>query len=63
MIQTVQSTPPETLLSRSGRLWLALDLYVGVPVPMLCRATLADHSPAARLADVGPTATIQDCGS
>ena len=60
---TFRVTPPDSLFSSQGRLWLLLDPYAGAGVPMLCRATLSERGPAARLADVGPTATIQDCGS
>ena len=66
---TFRVAPPDSLFSSRGRMWLLLDPYIGlahwsdlVP-PLVCRAMLTEYSPVARLEDVGPTATIQDCGS
>ena len=63
MIQTVQSTPPDSLLSRSGRMWLLLDPYAGAPVyqtQLIGRAVLIDVDPRATTIDVDPRATIVD---
>ena len=60
---TFRVTPPDSLFSSQGRLWLLLDPYVGAPVyqtQLIGRAVLIDVDPRATTIDVDPQATIVD---